>query len=375
MTWHFADYQMTHDFSALPFRYQELCQVVKITPSLSGQQIRLRLTNLYGQHSLRFDQLMIADNEQFVDSQSVLASGHRELVIPPGQILITDPLWATIHCGQSLYIKMIAQLPQVYADFASTYHLALTNAALSRHADFQPPLTSQFKNRKGWFSLEGVEFYTDHDVNTVELTGDSLIESGMMTVPMIEYFNRHHPNQISWIQSGISGNQLLHDAAQDEPIYQTFGPALLKRFANEKKSTDLTVAVIGTNDLLMPFFSRSIDENSVTPDALLAGYQKLRRQCQQQNSRLLTTTIAPFRLFDLPNYQTSEREINQRRLKVNTGLRGQPGVVDAARALADPVSHQLFSQYDFGDHIHWNASGGHNVAFLFIPLIEKMLFG
>lgn len=374
MTWHFADYQLTHDFSALPFRYRELCQVVKFTPSLSGQQIRLRLTNRYGRHSLRFDQLLIADNDQFIHAEPVLASGQQGLVIPPGHILITDPLRTAIHCGQPLYIKMMAKRPQVYADFASTYHPGLTNAALSRHAEFQPPLTSQFKNRKGWFSLEALEVYTDYDVNTVELTGDSLIESGMMTTPLIEYFNCHHPNKISWLQSGISGNQLLHDAALDEPIYQTFGPALLKRFANKKMSTNLTVAVIGTNDLLMPFFSSSIDEQSVTTEDLLTGYRNLGRQCQRQGSRLLTTTIAPFRLFDLPNYQTSERKINQRRLIVNAGLRGQDGVVDAAQSLSDPISHQLLPRYDFGDHIHWNASGGRQVANLFIPKIERALF-
>lgn len=373
MTWQAAAFQLTHDFSALPFRYQELCQVVKLTPSLSGGNVRLKLTNSYGKQALRFDQVTIADQLQFSQGQDVTASGQQEVVIPPGQVVITDPLAFKIRCGQPYYIKMVAHRPQTYADFALTYHPRLTNAALSRHADFQPSLSERMSNRKGWFSLEAMEVYTSSTVQQVELTGDSLMESGMVTAPLITYFNQHYPDQITWLQTGISGNQLLQDAPQEEPLYATFGHSLLHRYSKEHFFTNVTVALIGTNDLIMPFYSSSIADSHVTPDDMLHGYQRLKTLCEHHHSQLLTATLTPVRLFDLTNLQVSEQLIQQRRSQINALLLRQAGVVDVAKVLTDPQTQQLASWYDFGDHLHWNALGGHEVAHLLIPYLQSRL--
>lgn len=371
MQWYPAFYQLTHDFSALPFHYAELCQVIKITPSLSGQSCRLKLTNRYGKNKLVYDEIKVADNLLFKNPSYIYHHHQQQIIIPRGQVLRTDPTQMLIQEGKPVYIRMVAHHPQEYADFASTYCTGMTNAVISRKMVNDPSLNTHWRARKGWFSLESLEIQSDQPVFQVEITGDSLVETGMVTAPLIQYFNRYYPKQFIWYQTGISGNQLVTDAPVEEPIYETFGSSLLSRHDKPHPNSDLTIAIIGTNDLLLPYYSHVVAEQNITPLRLANGFQQLREECQQQESQLLTTTIAPIRMFDTPTLQPAEQIINRQRYLVNQSLRHQPGILDGDAVLTDCQTGQLKPRYDFGDHLHWSPAGGRKIAQLFIPYIEQ----
>ena len=370
MQWYSGFYQLTHDFSALPFHYSELRQIIKVTTSLAGSCCRLKMTNLYGRQNLIFDEVILADNPEFKNSHQIYCHHQEQIVIPRGQYLFTDPVSMPIHVGQSLYIQMEATRPQTYADFASTYQPGITNATISRGISTAPSFNNHWHSRKGWFSLESLEVQTDRPVFKIEITGDSLVESGMVTEPLIQYFNRQFPNRLVWYQTGIAGNQLMIDAPVEEPLYETFGISLLHRHQLQKINSNLTLAIIGTNDLLLPYYSRLVAEQNVTPQQLALGFQRLRYQCRLNKSKLLTTTIATLRMFDTANLQPSEEIIDRQRQLLNHFLLQQPGVVDGGTLLTDHDTGQLRSQYDFGDHLHWSPAGGRQIAKLFIPLIQ-----
>lgn len=372
MQWLPSHFQMTHDMSALPFRYGELCQVIKVTPTISDQQMRLKLTNRYGRKGLVFDQVQVADNPQFRGGRSITCRHQQQILIPAQQVIRTDPLDYQVIAGHPLYLKMVATRPQLYVDFASTYQTTVTNAALSRHHDFVPPLSERWHSRKGWFSFEALEVATSARPFQIELTGDSLVESGMVVAELIQHFNQITPNQICWLQTGISGNQLCHDAPMEEPLYETFGRSLLKRFQKPDRQTDLTIALIGTNDLILPFYSKTMAEQNITPKNIINGFQQLQKLCQARMNQLLTTTIAPLRLFDLPDPLPAEQIITRQRRAINAWLRQQPWIVDGARHLRD-AQDNLAAKYDFGDHLHWGPTGGKVMAQLLIPRIENML--
>lgn len=374
MPWYPSFYQLTHDFSALPFHYEKLCQVVKITPSLSGHHCRLKLTNRYGKQDLVFDEIMIADNPAFNDAQTICYLHQRQIIIPQGQVIKTDPVLLMTNSGQPVYVRMVAKRSQEYADFASTYQSDLTNATISRSLTMKPVFSNRWRAQKGWFSLESLEIQTLRSPKyQIEITGDSLVESGMVTAPLIQYFNQHYPDQFVWYQTGISGNQLLHDAPVEEPLYETFGNSLLHRQRLNPISTQITLAIIGTNDLLLPYYSHVIADQNVTPRTLLQGFQQLQNQCATRESRLLTTTIASLRLFDLPTLQPVEELIELQRERINQLLVQQPGVIDGGQLLTNPRTGQLDDRYDFGDHIHWNPAGGQKIAKAFSFLIQKTL--
>ena len=362
MQWQPSYFQLTHDFSALPFRYAELCQVVKLTPSLSGDQIRLKLTNRYGKLPIVFDSIMIANRPDFKSAKQLKAQGGSTVLIEPGTVMRTDPCPFSVQVGQAVYIKMTANHPQIYADFAATYQTSLVNAAVTRSAKLIPQLPSKWRARKGWFSLESLEVMTGVHPWKIEITGDSLVESGMVTAPLIEAFNQHWPNRLVWYQTGISGNQLVHDAPVEEPLYETFGRGLLSRYQGLAIHRDLTIAVIGTNDLIMPYYSRTIAAQNMTPRVLTQGFEQFYQSCRSRGSQVLTTTIAPIQLFDLSNPLPAEQIIDQQREQVNQWLRQRSWVVDTAAFLTNQETHRLKERFDFGDHLHWNPQGGQQVA-------------
>lgn len=372
MQWVPSHYQATHDMSALPFHYDKLCQVVKVTPTISGNQMRLKLTNRFGRHALLFNDVQIASTPHFTAAQQVTSHYQSQIIIPEHSVIRTDPITFPIKVGQPVYIKMIANHPQEYVDFASTYQTMLTNAALSRQSDFIPPLTERWRNRKGWFSLESLEVSSSINPVYVEITGDSLVESGMVVAEMIRGFNQSNPNQLCWLQTGISGNQLCHDAPMEEPLYETFGRSLLKRLQKSTLRPNMTIAIIGTNDLILPFYSKTMAEQNVTPQEIISGYQKLAAICRARQSKLLTTTIAPLRLFDVPDPLPAEQIITSQRRTINTWLRQRSWIVDGARQLRD-AHDNLTAKYDFGDHLHWSPAGGQEIAKLLIPQVKKLV--
>lgn len=373
MQWVPSHFQQTHDFSALPFRYPELCQVIKVTPSIAGNLCRLKLTNRYGKGNLSFSKVVIADNPEFKRGHLLSKRANAKILIPQGEVVFTDPFAFPVRVGEPLYIQMVADRPQEYADFAATYETAITNASLSRQHNFQPPFSCRWQSRKGWFSFESLEVKTAVQPLTVEITGDSLVESGMVTSALIQSLNKTNPNQISWLLTGISGNQLLHDAPVEEPLYETFGRACLSRYQKSELIPRLTIAIIGTNDLLLPFYSHIIAEQNVHAQDIERGLARLRMLAKSRGSEFVTTTIAPLRLFDLPQLHPSEELIEQKRRKVNAWLRPQSWVIDIASELTNPATGFLNRQEDFGDHLHWSPAGGATVAKMLIPEITELL--
>lgn len=372
MEWYPAFFQLTHDFRSLPFRYQELCQVVKITPLLSGNTIRLRLTNRFGRDNLTFNSITIANNPVFKDAHSLKRNGNARITLLPYSVVKTDPLKFQVIVGKEVYVKMTADVPQIYTDFACAYNPRWINAKLSRHQSFIPQLSRGWHNRKGWFSLEGLEVLADDSPTVYEITGDSLVESGMVTEPLFKQTIAKYPGKITWVNTGISGNQLLNDAPVEQPLYETFGEGLLERLTKRVPlwPPQKTVAIIGSNDLLLPYYSKTIGGENVTALDLADGFQKLYGSCKMRGSSLLTTTIAPIRLFDLPNPRPQEELLNRKRNQVNQYLRNNSWVIDGSRILTDTETGWLAVDNDFGDHLHLSPDGGRKLAKLF----EKELF-
>lgn len=374
MTWIPSFFQLTHDFSPLPFHYRELCQVIKITPSISGEHIRLKLTNYFGSYPLVFEQILISRDPHFKRANLITQNDHQAVHIPAHHSIFTDACSYHIRSGEAVYILMKAHHPQTYADFACTYNPKYVNATLSRHYDFIPPLSQRWQNRKGWFCFESLEVDSSSTPLQFEVTGDSLVETGMVTGPLFTYFNQYYPNQIAWLNTGISGNQLLCDAPVEEPLYETFGRSLLTRQQSSHRHPQLLIAIIGSNDLIMPYYSKGIAEQNKSPRDFIQGMKNLLQMMNTRKCHLLSTTIAPIHLFDLPNPQPLELIIQRQRLQINQWLKQQSWTIDGSSLMAvGPEQQTLRPDYDFGDHLHWNPRGGQVFADLLIQYIEKQI--
>lgn len=354
--WQTAVWYGCSNFATLPFRFKHLTQLVKLTPGITGSSLRLVLMNRYGDQDLVFNQAMVADNPEMIRGMRVTINGQQELTIPRGQVVRTDPVRITAVAGQPLYVMMVANRPQRYADFNSTYDSNLANAIYSQGLHFRPQLPTGDHARKGWFCLVGVEVLSDEHPLVVELTGDSLAEMGLVAAPLMKRLrlNRH----VVLLNTAISGSRLLCGAPTDEPLYATFGDSLLSRMAGDQFTVDLAVALVGSNDLILPFWSR--DAQLPTAEQLVEGFDQLNQLVQCRGAKLVTTTIPPVGLHLVDAQQAASQQVAVIRHQTNRQLATRQYVIDVEPLIAN--GNVLKQEADFGDQLHYSAAGANLVA-------------
>ncbi|MCC7666065.1 SGNH/GDSL hydrolase family protein [Liquorilactobacillus satsumensis] len=361
-----------NDFSTLPFRMEELTQIVQVTTNVSGIALRLHLTNLHGKSELVFQKLEFSFDETFHVKHEITLHGTATIKIPAGSRVITDPLKVAVHTGQRLFFRLSSSEPQNYLDFANTYDTTLTNAGMIRKADKLPRLRKSFTARRGWFCLEQIEFWTAAQPKTILFTGDSLIEMGLITDSLTALLNRAFPEKVVTLNSGISGNRLLHDAPTDELLYQTFGQGLLHRLPDLLEiQPELVFVLAGGNDLILPLLSLQAGKQKVTAPELLAGVTELQQLVSKSNGTLLLGDLLPFRLghSNQVKLQTADYEDAQQTRREFNRLLTAKNYVFHNYFVAD-AQGQLSSTYDLGDHMHVSKAGGIKIA---AKLYEKVV--
>ncbi|WP_420214298.1 GDSL-type esterase/lipase family protein [Limosilactobacillus mucosae] len=358
MGWQIAYSRLPHDFSGLPFKMKKLTQLIKITPQVSGGGLRLQLHNHFGDEPLVFDRLEVSDNEKMQGAKMITRGGQTRIVIASHGTAQTDTLPFQVTAGQPLYFRMCATCNQSYVDFSCVYDETFYNAINSNSTTATPRLPHNWQARKGWFCISCLEVWTAEKMPIIELTGDSLAETGMIETGLIKQLL----GQGVVVNTGISGNRLLHDAPQDGPLYQTFGQDLLKRVTQPVYSfPHPVIALIGSNDLVLPLIDTQSTHELITPSQYVAGVNQLKRILDERQCQLILTTIPPFS----PRVDEEQAGVlldaQQRRLSINEKLRKFAWVVDLDPLLLDDKGG-LKEAFDFGDHLHLNEAGGMTVA-------------
>ena len=370
MEWQSAYYQVPHDFSAYPFSYPQLSQLVKVTPFLSGETTRLMMTNHYGKAPLTFERVAIANQPTMAGATEVGA-----VTIQPGQTLATTPVDFQVEAGRPVYVLMVAERPHSYYDYTCTFEPSWVNAGVARQAGKVPRLNDRWRVRKSWFSFAGLETQPTQPATVVNLTGDSLVETGMLAAGLFTLSQRDFPNSVTWRMTGISGNRLALAAPTNQLPEKTFGPALVDRLADlVTVSAKLTVASIGGNDLLLPVDNPGGDEPIPSVESLVQAFTNLKSGLAAHGQELIVPTLAPLRLAGEPTlFQPGEKEVDQKRRTLNQWLGSQPWVVDTAPQLTAPHATVLAPENDFGDHLHLSPTGGRHLAELLWPRIKGAL--
>lgn len=367
--WQTAVWYGCSNFASLPFCLKQLTQLVKLTPGITGKALRLVLMNRYGNEDLVFSQVTVADNPEMTQAVRVTINGQSELTIPRGQVVRTDPVRVASVADQPLYVMMVASRSQRYADFNSTYDPTLANAIYSQALHFRPQLPTGDHARKGWFCLAGMEVLSGEHPLVVELTGDSLAEMGLVATSLVARLRRQLNRHVVLCNTAISGSRLLHGASNDEPLYATFGDSLISRIAGESFPVDLVVALIGSNDLLLPFWSR--DAQLPTAKQLVDGFDRLNQLVQRRGSDLITTTIPPVGLHLANDQRRTSRHVAAIRHQVNRQLATRPFVVEVEPLISTNGAWQPGA--DFGDQLHYSAAGANLVASAILSRIDDKM--
>jgi lysophospholipase L1-like esterase len=343
--------------------------------SLGGDEIRLRLSNEFGETALHVGAVRVAVRAGRGASTAtvpgtdrrVTFSGRADVRVPAGAPLVSDPVRLRLAPGADLAVSLY--LPDrtpvtTLAAFAFQDNVIAAGDVTAARTVTPSATIGQY------LFLSGVAVRSRG--SAVVTLGDS-ITNGANTVA-----NENHrwPDLLGArlrtaglrrgvANVGISGNRLLHDpnppAGSDAVSFANFfGVSGLRRFDRDvlaQPGRAYLVVLLGVNDLGHPGTVAPPSE-VVTADDLIFGHRQLVRRAKEAGLRAYGGTILPFK-DDTLGFYTPENE--RKRSALNHWIRTSgeyDAVIDFDRAMRDPADAlRLNPAYDSGDHLHPNDAG------------------
>lgn len=317
------------------FAGQTVRQVLQLAGG--GERLRVRLTNLYGRAPL-------VVGAAAADGRALTFEGAKEVVIPPGEEAVSDPLDLPVTAGSELELSL--SLPEE-TGLATYSHMPMENAQVDD--------TEQVHGR---FFVSGVDVHVPDGTAIGVAFGDSWFEGVGSTMSAnhrsVDFLNRRLSR--GWVvNQGIAGNRLLRDEV---------GQHGLGRFDRDVLSIPGVTHVLvhfGINDLGLPGMS---GEPPATAADLVAGFESLAQRAHDAGLKILAATIGPFGNAIYPGVSTPEGLAIQR--EVNDWIRATDtfdATFDVARAVENPeATDTIHPALDTGDGMHLNDAGAEAMA-------------
>jgi lysophospholipase L1-like esterase len=342
------------------FAHQTVRQVVRL--EAGGKRIRVRFTNELGLAPVKIGSVHVALSSPNAVTQPetdhVLTFGGRpDAVIPVGQALVSDPVEMTVSPFADLAVSIYYPERLAPAGHLLQVHLS---AKGDHGAD---PVWRDSTPARAPALVSGVEVETGPAHHVLVAFGDSITEGAGATPGT----NMDYPEQLarrldhngvgsSWvvINSGISGNRLLHEGS---------GPSALDRFERDALDIPGATAIIvleGINDIGWAFDANG-DTGPVSAADLIGAYKQLIARAHARGLKILGGTILP---YEDAGYYHPEGDAVRR--AVNDWIRtggAFDGVIDFEQAVRDPQHPTRYRGADqSGDNLHPNDAGYHAMS-------------
>ena len=337
------------------FAHQTVRQVVRLESG--GERVRIRLTNELGLAPVKIGSVHVALSSPNAvtdpGTDHVLTFGGKpDAVIPVGQALVSDPVEMTVTAFADLAISIYYPERLAPAGHLLQVHLSPKG---DHGAD---PVWRDSTPARAPALVSGVEVETGPAHHVLVTFGDSITEGAGATPGT----NMDYPEQLarrlehssagsSWvvINSGISGNRLLHEGS---------GPSALDRFERDALDIPGVSAIIvleGINDIGWAFDANG-DTGPVSPADLIGAYKQLIARAHARGLKIFGGTILPYE--DAGYYHPEGEAV---RAAVNDWIRTSgafDGVIDFEQAVRDPQHPTRYRGADqSGDNLHPNDAG------------------
>jgi lysophospholipase L1-like esterase len=337
------------------FAHQTVRQVVRLESG--GERVRIRLTNELGLAPVKIGSVHVALSSPNAvtdpETDHVLTFGGKpDAVIPVGQALVSDPVEMTVTAFADLAISIYYPERLAPAGHLLQVHLSPKG---DHGAD---PVWRDATPARAPALVSGVEVETGPAHHVLVTFGDSITEGAGATPGT----NMDYPEQLarrlehssagsSWvvINSGISGNRLLHEGS---------GPSALDRFERDALDIPGVSAIIvleGINDIGWAFDANG-DTGPVSPADLIGAYKQLIARAHARGLKIFGGTILPYE--DAGYYHPEGEAV---RAAVNDWIRTSgafDGVIDFEQAVRDPQHPTRYRGADqSGDNLHPNDAG------------------
>ena len=381
-------------FSFLPINYavelarsEDRTQRLTFDSNLNGEKVRVRFSNRYAKNPLclRSVTVGIVRGDRVEELRPVTLRGKREIALAPGEEAWSDETELSVRAGDRLAVTGYTEEPQSVESVCAFWSAEGPLVELSGSGDytggeaFEPvpsaeiyPVVAEDANPvKAFFfyGVSGLQVWTDDEVRTVVMFGDSITHMGMISNALSARLAEAYPGKVSVINRGIGGNRLLYDATKVEFLPAEgacFGPAGVSRFEEDvfgQESADAVLVLEGINDIMHPIQFGHEDE-AVTAEELVNGFRRLIDIAHRHGAKIFGATVTPSGNDDypaewMPRFEEVRTELN-RRLREGIGF---DGVFDYDAAIRDEARPDYIrADCHIGDGLHPNDKGGKLMA-------------
>lgn len=343
-----------------------LRQIVHL--SLGGNQVRLRLSNRFGNTPLHLTAVHLAraispTSEKIVPGtdKTLTFSGAQDVTIPAQADYLSDPISFPASDLSDLGITLHFDK----APDEQTGHPGSRATSYLIHGDSvaAPEFSTPAKKVEHWYFIAGIDVAAAPDASAVVVLGDSITDGHGATTngndrwpDILAQRLQSQPasRNIAVDNQGIGGNRLLLDGA---------GPNALSRIDPDviaQAGVRYLIVLEGINDIGMVGRKGEVPpaEHELLVHQMIGAYEQIIVRAHTYDIKVIGATIMPFvgSKFYHPG-PASEAD----RLAVNAWIR-TPGhfdaVLDFDKVMSDPEHpDRLLPAFDSGDHLHPSPAG------------------
>lgn len=310
---------------------------------VDAEAVRLRLSNELGQEPLALRDMTAMGPDGRV--RAVTFAGQRDVVIPTGVALVSDPVPVPIRRGNLLTVSLYSPGPTRGVVRRTAVRLGPGDAAVSSEA----PLERRQSFVSAAYAL------TDSPPAVVVALGDSITEGATSTLgadadwPSVlgRRLEAVCPGGFVVVNAGISGNQVVRDGRS---------PNLRARLDRDVLSLPGVTHVIlieGINDIRHDGNPANVGR---TPEEVIAGYRQVISRLHLHGIKVIGGTLTAF-----AGSERFDERSEAARQTINAFIRdgGEfDAVVDFDRATRDSVQPaSMRSDYSRDDRLHPNDQG------------------
>ena len=332
--------------------------------SIGGRKIRVNLSNSLGRAPVKVGSAHIAvykSDGAIVPGtdHEITFNGKPSCMLLPGALLLSDPVDMAFSQFTDLAISLY--FPEETGT-PTEHRLGLHTTYISRGNKAGDEAMPDTEKTFAYLWLAGIDVLTKDDDFSVVALGDSITDGFATTLDANKSWpallaKRLNGNpgagQISVINQGISGNQVLRDGA---------GISALARFDRDVLSIAgirWLILLEGINDINFRGWDGSPE--GLTSDDLIAGYKQIIERSHTHGIKVIGATLTPEE--GVPTMSERGEEIRQ---TVNQWIRTSgyfDAVVDFDELIRDPARPiRMKAEFDPGDHIHPNDAGNQAMA-------------
>ena len=342
---------------------QTVRQVVRV--SVGGSEVRIRLSNLFGNLPITLGPARIALHASGADTvpgsdHALLFNGKPTVTIAKGESVLSDPVKMDVKPLQELAVSLYAPAAAPY-HASTTHNAALATAYITENGDATAATHYPLDEVSGArFFLTDVEVSGPVVKATVVTFGDSITDGAGST----QDANTRWPDylaerlqadasrsSIAVANAGIAGNHILHDG---------IGPSALSRFdrdALDKPGVRWIVLLEGINDIGGSGFAWDA-KDKISTQQLIDGMKSLIARAHAKHVKIYGATLTPYGGSGWPYHSVAGEKTRE---ALNDWIRHSgafDGVVDFDKVVRDPAAPQkMLPAYDSGDHLHPSSTG------------------